>query len=95
MWTAKIAGTRALQGVLADAPDAWFAGFSSAVSYFGGAMIGAYAAANRFIEATAGVQAASGRRSVALGWSTWDQTGMSRGHAGGVALRTEDRKSVV
>jgi hypothetical protein len=94
VWSAKIAGTRALQSVLADAPDAWFAGFSSAVSYFGGAMIGAYAAANRFIEAMAGAQAASGRRSLALGWSTWDQTGMSRGHAGGVALRARGFRDI-
>ncbi|HWK11078.1 MAG TPA: SDR family NAD(P)-dependent oxidoreductase, partial [Vicinamibacterales bacterium] len=84
--SAKVGGATALAEVLARR-DAWFVGFSSALSFFSGAMVGGYAAANRYLESLAAVLRQDGRRSGTIAWSTWDQTGMSRGHAGAIALR--------
>ena len=58
----KVAGTCALHEVLADTPDAWFVGFSSALSYFGGAMVGAYAAPTGSSKACRSKRAARGAR---------------------------------
>jgi surfactin family lipopeptide synthetase A len=86
----KVAGAWALHQLLRDRPEAIFIHFSSVLSYFGGAMVGAYAAANRFLEAFAAHQRdAHGLRSFCYAWSLWEDTGMSRGHGGGQALRAK------
>ena len=47
------AGDPALGRLLDGRPEAFFLGFSSVTSFFGGAMFGAYAAANAYLESLA------------------------------------------
>lgn len=75
----KVQGTWVLDQLLRDYPDALFISSSSVVSYFGGALVGAYAAANRFQESFAHYQRARGRVNAhCLSWSTWENLGVSR-----------------
>lgn len=87
---AKVTGGRVLADLAADHPGAVFVAFSSVNGFFGGALSGAYSAANAFLDALAthqrrvvGVDARS------LAWSRWDELGMSRGY--GLAALTEAR----
>lgn len=75
----KLAGALAIRQVLASRPGAVAVYSSSAAGFFGGAGIGAYAAANAFLDAFATQQNRRGQRSYSLGWSMWDEVGMSRG----------------
>ncbi|MDH6624461.1 nonribosomal peptide synthetase DhbF [Streptomyces sp. LBL] len=87
---AKVTGGQVLARLAAGHPGAAFVAFSSVNGYFGGALSGAYSAANAFLDALAvhqrrvvGVDARS------LAWSRWDELGMSRGY--GLATLTEAR----
>jgi len=84
---AKVRGTWTLHELIQNRPDAIFIGFSSVVSYFGGAMAGAYAAANRFLEAACHSRRQRHGRSTCCAWSTWNELGMSAGYQGKGALR--------
>jgi hypothetical protein len=76
---AKAAGTVALRQVLPD--PCLFFGFGSVNAFFGGATAGVYSAANRFLEAFVEAEHAAGIHSSRyLGWSMWDEIGMSRGY---------------
>ncbi|MEV8474422.1 amino acid adenylation domain-containing protein [Streptomyces sp. NPDC051173] len=66
-----------------------FLSFSSVNGYFGGAMSGAYAAANAFLDALAAHQRRAGLDARSLAWSMWDELGMSRGY--GLKELTEAR----
>ena len=83
----KIVGAWTLHRLSETYPEAVFVHFSSAVAAFGGAMIGAYVTANRFLTGFAHFQRSRGVRSCCLEWSTWDGRGMSRGYGGKDPLR--------
>jgi NADP-dependent 3-hydroxy acid dehydrogenase YdfG len=77
----KVFGTWALSQLLADAPDKLFISFSSVNSSFGGALVGAYSAANGFLDCFTHYQRRKHSvKSYCLEWSMWDELGMSRGY---------------
>jgi acyl-CoA synthetase (AMP-forming)/AMP-acid ligase II len=81
----KVYGAWTLSRALRDRPDTRLLFFSSVNGYFGGALAGAYAAANRFLDAYAlqlSTAAAHGGRPrcQSLAWSMWDELGISRGY---------------
>ena len=75
---AKVVGGWNLHQLLLDEPGDLFIGFSSLTSVIGGAMVGAYAAANRYLEGLSSFQTRAGMRGYALGWSGWEGVGISR-----------------
>ena len=78
----KVLGTWALSQLLEDGPDKVFISFSSLSSFFGGAHVGAYSAANSFLDVFAQhQQRRRSTRNYCLEWSLWDELGMSRGLA--------------
>ncbi len=78
----KVEGAWVLRELLRRRPGALFVTFSSVNSFFGGFRVGAYAAANGFLECLAHVPAGEdGPRSRCLAWSLWDERGISRGRA--------------
>jgi thioesterase domain-containing protein/acyl carrier protein len=70
----KVRGAEALHAVLGR--DAFLVCFSSLAGVFGGAGIGAYAAANRCLDAICQDQRARGRASYNLNWSLWKGLGI-------------------
>jgi len=77
----KVFGTWALSQLLEDKPDKVFISFSSLSSFFGGALVGAYSAANSFLDCfTQHQRRKHSAESYCLEWSTWDELGMSRGY---------------
>lgn len=79
----KVKGTEVLSEVVRRNPGAVFIGFSSVISYFGGAMVGAYAAANRFIESSCESLAGyEETKAYSLCWSSWDGIGLSKNYHG-------------
>jgi amino acid adenylation domain-containing protein len=88
----KVLGTWALYQLVKDRPGALFVHFSSVMGFFGGAMFGAYAAANRFLDNFAHLQRRQGQvRCCCLAWSAWKDVGMSRSHDGRQPLRASGR----
>ncbi len=88
-------GTRALYSLLQNSENAIFVHFSSLASIFGGAMIGAYAAANQFLDTFSHYQRHYGSvRSYCLNWSLWDGIGMSRNAESKVVLRSKGYYSI-
>ncbi|MBI3417085.1 MAG: SDR family NAD(P)-dependent oxidoreductase, partial [Verrucomicrobia bacterium] len=80
---AKVEGALALHQLVKDRPGSLFVHFSSAITLFSGAMVGAYVSANRFLETFSRYQRNECRlRSYCYSWSRWKETGMSRGYAG-------------
>jgi acyl-CoA synthetase (AMP-forming)/AMP-acid ligase II/NAD(P)-dependent dehydrogenase (short-subunit alcohol dehydrogenase family) len=79
---AKVDGAGNLYRLLADRPGTLFVLFSSVNGFFGGASVGAYAAANAQLDGLAAhLRYAGGLDAYSLAWSMWDETGMSAGHA--------------
>jgi acyl-CoA synthetase (AMP-forming)/AMP-acid ligase II/acyl carrier protein len=78
----KMVGTRALQTVLARRGRGVFVVSSSVMGYFGGPRIGAYAAANAYVDAFAARQPDGPIRYHAFAWSTWEGIGQSRARRG-------------
>jgi acyl-CoA synthetase (AMP-forming)/AMP-acid ligase II/short-subunit dehydrogenase involved in D-alanine esterification of teichoic acids/acyl carrier protein len=77
----KVRGTWALSQLLEDKPDKVFISFSSLNSFFGGALVGAYSAANSFLDCfTQHQRRKHSVKSYCFGWSMWDELGMSRGY---------------
>ena len=76
----KLQGAWTLHQQLKQRPGSLFVSFSSVNGFWGGYSVGAYAAANSFLDALAKEQRRSGNlRSYSLAWSLWDEVGMSRG----------------
>ena len=74
----KLLGTWALDRLAKQQPGSLFISFSSVNSFFGGAMIAAYAAANSFVESFAHYQRYKcSMQSYCFSWSMWDEVGMS------------------
>ncbi|HLL81765.1 MAG TPA: SDR family NAD(P)-dependent oxidoreductase, partial [Longimicrobium sp.] len=67
----KVEGTLALLRLLEERPGAFLVAFSSVNAAFGGFAVGAYAAANRFMEHAVHAHRARGARCYALAWSGW------------------------
>lgn len=77
----KVSGTWVLHQLIKDNPNSIFINFSSVNGFFGGTTVGAYAAANSFIDAFSDYQRTrSSLHSYCLAWSMWDETGMSQGY---------------
>lgn len=76
----KVHGTLALHRLLRERPGRTLVTFSSAYGYLGGFGAGAYASANAFLDAFALSQAGGETTVYAIGWSLWDDIGMSRGY---------------
>jgi acyl-CoA synthetase (AMP-forming)/AMP-acid ligase II/NAD(P)-dependent dehydrogenase (short-subunit alcohol dehydrogenase family)/acyl carrier protein len=90
---AKVHGAAALHSLLPE--GGIFIHFSSVTHLFGGAAIGAYAAANRFLDAFAHRQRTeAGIRSYCLDWSTWDELGVSKDHPAIETLRTRGYEAI-
>ncbi|WP_432142197.1 amino acid adenylation domain-containing protein [Streptomyces sp. bgisy084] len=81
VWHAKVTGAHHLTHALRHRQGLPFVSFSSVNGFFGGAAMGAYAAANAALDTLAVRQRALGLRGVSLAWSMWQETGMSRGFA--------------
>ncbi|HEY0605351.1 MAG TPA: amino acid adenylation domain-containing protein, partial [Herpetosiphonaceae bacterium] len=79
---AKVHGTWALHQLIQDQPESVFISFSSINGFFGGTSVGAYAAANSFLDHFAAYQRATSRvQSYCFSWSMWDNLGLSRDYA--------------
>ena len=78
---AKVLGTWSLHQLVKDRPQSLFISSSSANGFFGGAMAGAYAAANSYLDCFPHYQRSKHHlRRHAFSWSMWDEVGMSRGY---------------
>ena len=86
----KISGTVALSKILKQYPDAFLANFSSVLSLFvlGGSKVGAYAAANQFLDTYTAQLVSEGYRAFCFNWAGWLQTGMNQGPSKGSAFKT-------
>lgn len=78
---AKALGAAVLHEVLAARPEVEIVHFGSANGFFGGAGVAAYAAANSMLDGLAAARRGQGGRCRYLGWSMWDELGMSEGYA--------------
>ncbi len=77
----KVLGTWVLSQLLKDNPNSIFISSSSVNSFFGGTTVGAYAAANSFLDYFSHYQRSQQLlRSYCFAWSMWDEIGMSRGY---------------
>lgn len=77
----KLLGTLVLHQLVKKQPNCLFINFSSINSFFGGTTVGAYGAANSFLDAFSYYQRYQSQlQSYCLGWSMWDEMGMSRGY---------------
>ncbi|MBX9258922.1 SDR family NAD(P)-dependent oxidoreductase [Desmonostoc muscorum CCALA 125] len=77
---AKVGGAWILNQLLLDHPQAVFISFSSVSSFFGGASVGTFVAANQFLESFAHYQRSRGLKSYCFSWSLWDGIGISQDH---------------
>jgi FkbH-like protein len=76
MFRAKVYGTWALDDLLRDRPTALFVCFSSINAVLGGGGLGAYSAANSFLEGMTLHQRRNGRpHAYCIHWPTWDEAG--------------------
>ncbi|NEP13417.1 MAG: SDR family NAD(P)-dependent oxidoreductase [Symploca sp. SIO2C1] len=78
----KVQGAWVLYQLLQKQPNkGLFITFSSAVGVFGGATVGAYAASNSFLESLTHYQRHQDKlHSHCFAWTTWEETGMSKGY---------------
>jgi malonyl CoA-acyl carrier protein transacylase len=75
---AKVGGAWVLNQLLKEYPQAVFISFSSVSSFLGGATVGAFVAANQFLESFAHYQRTQcGLKSYCFNWSLWDGIGIS------------------
>ncbi|MEQ9548681.1 MAG: SDR family NAD(P)-dependent oxidoreductase [Coleofasciculus sp. G3-WIS-01] len=77
----KMLGAWALHQLIKDNAESIFLNFSSVNGFFGGTAVGAYAAANSFLDRFSHYQKyKSALQSHCFIWSMWDETGMSQGY---------------
>ncbi|NES18616.1 MAG: SDR family NAD(P)-dependent oxidoreductase [Symploca sp. SIO3E6] len=77
----KLLGIWVLHQLVEKHPHSLFINFSSINGFFGGTMVGAYAAANSFLESFSHYQRYQDKLdSYCFAWSMWDELGMSRGY---------------
>lgn len=75
----KLLGSLAVGQVVSRRKQARLVRTSSAVTFFGGAGIAAYAAANWFAEGLTRAEVGEGKASECIAWSIWADTGISQG----------------
>jgi len=86
----KVIGTWVLHQLMQQQPEYLFIGFSSLISFFGGATVGGYSAANNFLDSFSTYQhRQKARQSYCFGSSTWDDLGVSKGYQGKEATRAQ------
>jgi acyl-CoA synthetase (AMP-forming)/AMP-acid ligase II/thioesterase domain-containing protein/NAD(P)-dependent dehydrogenase (short-subunit alcohol dehydrogenase family)/acyl carrier protein len=91
----KVLGTWALHQLIKDQPDSLFISFSSLASFFGGALIGAYAAANSFLDSfTHYLQHHTSIHSHTFAWGMWEGIGMSRNSLAKDLLKAKGYRAV-
>ncbi|WGV25114.1 non-ribosomal peptide synthetase [Halotia branconii] len=84
----KVLGAWVLHQVLKG--QGVFISFSSLASFFGGATIAAYAAANNFLESFNQYQnSVAGLHSYCFAWTIWRDTGMNKGYQRQEIIRTQ------
>ncbi len=77
----KVLGAWVLHQVLEKQGQGVFISFSSLASFFGGATISAYAAANNFLESFNQYQrSVGGLHSYCFAWTIWHDTGINKGY---------------
>lgn len=77
----KVLGAWVLHQLVKDNKGSIFINFSSAHGFFGSTAVGAYAAANSFLERFSHYQKYNSElASYCFAWSMWDETGMSQGY---------------
>ena len=77
----KLLGTWVLHQLAKENQDSIFINFSSAHGFFGSIAVGAYAAANSFLNSFTHYQNSQNKlTSYCFSWSMWDDTGMSQGY---------------
>jgi len=77
----KVLGGWVLHQVLVNQGQGVFISFSSLMSFFGGATIGAYVAANTFLESFNQYQRSIGLlQSYCFAWTIWREIGMNKGY---------------
>ncbi|MEE2781456.1 MAG: SDR family NAD(P)-dependent oxidoreductase [Planctomycetota bacterium] len=72
----KVRGTWFLHQACRDQPLDLFVNFSSGASFLGSPLLGAYAAANAFLDAMAHWRRAEGQCALTVNWGFWDEVGM-------------------
>jgi len=78
----KVEGAWVLERLVRERHGCMFLAFSSVTSTFGGMEVGAYAASNRFLELVTHELRRRGQSpSWCIGWSMWDEVGMSRDYS--------------
>ena len=86
----KVFGTWVLHQLLKHRSNSVFVSFSSALSFFGGALVGAYAAANRFLDYFAHYQKYQcSLHGYCFNWTTWNDVGISQVFQGKEVLRAK------
>ncbi|PWW04851.1 amino acid adenylation domain-containing protein [Paenibacillus cellulosilyticus] len=70
----KMDGTLLLDRLTEDDPIDFFLLCSSVMTLTGGSNVGGYVAANAFLDSFAEERSARGKRTVAINWSTWEET---------------------
>ena len=84
----KVTGTLVLEETLGGRPLDALVCFSSISAVWGAPLLGAYAAANAFLDAWAQTQRAQGRPAVSINWGPWTGGGMvTEGMLDGLATR--------
>ncbi|QLE39945.1 SDR family NAD(P)-dependent oxidoreductase [Nostoc sp. C052] len=77
----KVLGAWALHQLVKDNKGSIFINFSSAHGFFGSTSVGAYAAANGFLDRFCDYQNSNSElASYCFAWSMWNETGMSQGY---------------
>jgi acyl-CoA synthetase (AMP-forming)/AMP-acid ligase II/thioesterase domain-containing protein/acyl carrier protein len=77
----KVSGTWVLHQLLKDRPNGVFISFSSVASIFGAYNVGAYAAANSFLDCFSQYQKYNSLlQSYCFAWSIWEEVGMNRSY---------------
>lgn len=90
----KVLGTWALHQLIKHQPNSVFISFSSLASFFGGATIGAYAAANSFLDSFSHYQRQHSLQSYCFAWGMWEAIGMSRDSQAKDVLRAKGYQAV-
>jgi thioesterase domain-containing protein/NAD(P)-dependent dehydrogenase (short-subunit alcohol dehydrogenase family)/acyl carrier protein len=91
----KMLGTWVLHQLIKEHPNKIFISFSSLTSFFGGVMVGSYAAANRFLDHFSHYQRYQcGIQSYCFAWGMWDGLGLSRGSQPKDLLQAKGYKAI-
>ncbi|MEM9908865.1 MAG: KR domain-containing protein, partial [Cyanobacteria bacterium P01_D01_bin.44] len=86
----KIIGAWVLHQLVKEKADCLFIHFSSVLSFFGGATVGGYAAANSFLDSFGHYQRSETPvQSYCFGSSTWAQVGVNQGYEGADIRRAQ------